>query len=74
MLLLATGAPSANHTDDRIIITVPNGDTPVSISFTLNEALVLAEMTKRAAVRALDEHHEQARANLITFPSKRRVG
>ena len=70
MLYLATGSPDATHADDRVTVTVPNGDSTVSVSLSINQAIMLYRRTQQTVHAVLECQPEIQSAEIVPFAKR----
>lgn len=73
MLILTTGKPRAEIEGEQIIVTLPSGKDKIQIALSLHEASWLSGITRRAVMDFLDEASHRPTAEVIPFPTKKRV-
>ena len=66
MLILCTARPDAKFDGERVIVTIPNGDSDLQIALTVHEATALSKRTGFACNSVVDACRSQA--ELIAFP------
>lgn len=69
MLIIPSDKPFAKYCDGHITVTLPSGSYPLEIRLTTDQAMMLAETTRMAALDAFEAQKKQnATAEIIAFP------
>jgi hypothetical protein len=71
MIALCTGQPSVRHDGDRIIATIPSGNSEIEIALNYGQATRLGETIVRAARAAIYADNVAASAEIVPLKPKR---
>ncbi|MBU1254032.1 MAG: hypothetical protein KKE69_06510 [Alphaproteobacteria bacterium] len=71
---LATGAPHVRQDGERIVATIPSGNSEIEIALNYGQATRLAETMIRLVRQAIYEDNQTASAEIVPFKRKQRKG
>jgi hypothetical protein len=69
---LATGAPQVRQDGDRIIATIPSGNSEVEIALNYGQATRLGELMVREVRKAINADNVAASGEIVPFKRKRK--